>query len=202
MPCRGAYHWRVGLVRTWTIQLARAAGASLIAPLVLLLASGAVASGGGLGSVGSLREIASGPTTPDIGLAAPSGSALADAEIVGADLPAPADVAKPPAPPRNALASATAPASAEAPNAVSVTTPGAGKSEPPAEPIALRDAPGRSGDGAAPPSDPPPAPPAPAPAPAPAPVEDLLNGLGDTLREPLRPLTDTILNLVGQPPRR
>ena len=60
------------------------------------------------------------------------------------------------------------------------------------------DAPGRSGDGAAPPSDPPPAP----PAPAPAPVEDLLNGLGDTLREPLRPLTDTILNLVGQPPRR
>ena len=104
---RAIYHEGVGLVRTWTGQVARAAGATLIAPLVLLLAAGVVASGGALGSVGSLGEIASGPSLPDIGLASTPGSALEGAEIVGADVPQPADVSEPPSASPQQLASAT-----------------------------------------------------------------------------------------------
>lgn len=188
----------MGLVRTWTGQLARAAGASLIAPLVLLVASGVVASGGGLGSFGSLREIASGPSLPDVGLSAAPGSALRDAEIVGADLPAPADATRPPATPSGELAAAAlaAPRSQArgrpSPPAARVRPP-AGR--PPTRPPTIVE------EVTAPAS-----PPAPAPPPAaPSPVDDLLEvtrGLGERLREPLEPLTEAILNLLRGPPRQ
>ena len=190
----------MGLVRTWAGQLARAAGASLIAPLVLLLAASVVASGGGLGSFGSLREIASGPSLPDVGLSAPGGSALENAEIVGAGLSPPADTSQPPPPATETLASATPPASESAPGGAPATPREAPSREPskkqfkPTEP----PTPGAGATPTAPPSTPPP------PA-VPAPVQDLLEatrGLGDTLREPLAPLTNSILDLLRIPPPR
>ena len=102
------------MVRTWTGQVARAAGASLLAPIVLLLAAGVVASGGGLGGFGSLGEISSGPALPDTGLTAAPGTALADADVRAADLAPPAGVAAPPASPRGPIASTDTPASSGA----------------------------------------------------------------------------------------
>lgn len=192
----------MGLVRTWTGQLARAAGASLIAPLVLLLASGVVASGGGLASFGSLREIASGPSMPDIGLAAPPGSALEDAEIVGADLSPPREVSRPAAPASDALASAgPVRAPVQTPDGGTVTPPDATEREPSGESFELNEPPTIPGGGVTAPTAPPP----PAAPEVPAPVEDLLEvtrGLGDTLREPLEPLTNGILDLLRGPPRQ
>jgi hypothetical protein len=189
----------VGLVRTWTGQLARAAGATLIAPIVLLLALSVVASGGGLGSVGSLREIASGPSLPDIGLASTPGAALENAEIVGAELPPPAEVSRPPVPAPEALASATPPVRAQAPGGSTVVAPHVRAETPPPQRFKLK---GPSKPERQIPKVPaPPTPPAPA---TPAPVEDIIDatrGIGEALRQPLQPLTDAILNLLNGPPR-
>ena len=191
------------LVRTWTGQLARAAGASLLAPLVLLVAAGVVASAGGVGSFGSLREIASGPTLPDIGLAEAPGSALADAEIVGADLAAPpAEAQPPPLPADDALASAAPPGAPEqAGEGVTEAPPQRAPQRRSGESFELEGSPTTPGGGETSPQAPPAAP----VVPVPAPVEDLLDatrGLGDTLREPLRPITDTLLQLLRGPPPR
>ena len=189
----------MGLVRTWTGQLARAAGASLLAPLVLLAAAGVVASAGGVGSFSALGEAASGPSLPDIGLAATPGSALEDAEIVGADLASPPEAAAPPLAASEALASAAPPAT-EGGDEIAISPPEAGPEPRRVEPFELEGRPAPPGAGAPTPGAPPTAPPAPA---APPPVEDLLEatrGIGDALREPLRPLTDTLLELLRGPP--
>ena len=97
----------------WSRQVARAAGASLIAPLVLLLAAGVVASGGGLGGLGSLGQIASGPSLPETGLAGRPSPSIESAEIVGTGAPSPSP--PPVAPPAAAIASATPAAGASPP---------------------------------------------------------------------------------------
>lgn len=185
------------MVRTWTGQVARAAGASLLAPLVLLLAAGAVASGGGMGGFGSLGEISSGPSLPNIGLSATPGAALADADIVAADLAPPGDVAAPPAPPTGDVASADSPVSGR---------PG-GRRAPAGF---RREVSGRTlqpqarsapGAGEAPPLTIPTAP----PVRTPAPVQDLgevTRDLGEAMRAPFEPLTNAILELLRGPPRR
>ena len=192
----------MGLVRAWTGQLARAAGASLLAPLVLLVAAGVVASAGGLGSFSSLGEAASGPSLPDIGLAATPGSALEGAEIVGADLSPPPEPASPALPAPEALASAAPPAADRSGSDVTVSPPEPAPPRRRGESFELRE-PTRPPTGGPPaPTAPPRAPTAPA---VPPPVEELLEatrGLGDVLREPLEPLTDTLMELLGPPPRR
>ena len=189
------------LVRTWTGQIARAAGASLIAPLVLLLAAGVVAASGGLASFASLGEVASGPELPDVGLSRTPGAALQDAEIVGADLSPPADVSSPPSPGPDELASAAPPVSESPGHGSTVVPPQAPPRNPRVESFELREPPSPPAGGDRPATEPP-ASPAPQ---APVPVDELIDatrGLGDTLGEPLRPITDAILELLGGPPRR
>ena len=170
-------------------------------PLVLLLAASVVASGGGLGGFGSLRDIAAGPSLPDVGLAAPPGSALENAEIVGAGLSPPADTSQPPPPATQALASATPPASERAPGGAPATPREAPGREPSTKQFKLGEPPTTPGTGVTPTVPPSPL----SPPTVPAPVQDLLEatrGLGDTLREPLAPLTDPILDLLRGPPPR
>jgi hypothetical protein len=172
-----------------------------MASLVLLVASGAVASGGGLGSVGSLREIASGPSLPDIGLAGTPGSALQNAEIVGTEVAPPADVSRPPVSARAELASAAPPGAVRAASGSTVTTPQAPARKRSGEPFRLKGPTTTGGTQAPTQTAPPPRTPAPG---APAPVDDIIDGargLGDTLGEPLRPITDAILKLLRGPPR-
>lgn len=185
-------------MRTWTGQVARAAGASLLAPLVLLVAAGALATGGGMGGFGSLGDISSGPSLPDTGLSATRGAALDDAKVLAVDLAPPPDVATPPASASGALASADPPASGlPATGGGAPVTSGqdlsgrAGQPEPPS-------APGTGG--VAPPTIP-----TQPPAGKPAPAEDLgevTRGLGEAIREPLEPLTNAILELLRGPPGR
>lgn len=192
-----AYHVGVGLVRMWTGQVARAAGASLLAPLVLLLAAGALASVGGLGGLGSLGEISSGPTLPETGLSAAPGRALADAQIVGGSAAPAADVAKPPVSPIGATASAAAPAPAGAVD---------GRRTPDSRRMGLRRRsrgpvrPPRRGTGVITT----PAPSAP-PTAARGPLQELgevTRELGETIGAPLDPLTDAIVGLLRRPPPR
>lgn len=174
----------------------------MLAPLVLLVAAGVVASAGGLGSFRSLGEAASGPSLPDIGLAGAPGSALENAEIVGADLSPPAEPARPELPGPEALAAAAPPAAGQPRDDVTVAPPAAAPQPRRGESFELRE-PARSPTGGVPA---PGAPPNVSPAPAvPPPVEDLLDatrGLGDALREPLEPLTKRIMELLGVPPPR
>lgn len=58
------------LVRDWRRQAARAAGATALAPAVLLIAAVLLAAGGGLGGLGSVGQIATGPSVPPAELAA------------------------------------------------------------------------------------------------------------------------------------
>lgn len=191
----------MGLVRAWTRQVARAAGASLIAPLVLLLAAGVVASAGGLGGIGSLGQIASGPPLPDTGLETASSSSFEKAEIVGAEVrPRALERANPAAPPREALASASVPgtsAPVAGPGAPVTTVPGStttplngdGQDTNPS----LRDEGGGRGTppgGRRPPRN------------LGEGLRETTQGLSNALPEPLRPVTNNLLDLLlGPPPR-
>ena len=185
------------MVRTWTSQVARAAGASLLAPLVLLLVAGAVASGGGMGGFGSLGEISSGPSLPDTGLTATPGEALADAQIVGADLTPPPDVGAPAASASGAIASATPPGAGPA---ASGRTAKPGGQELSGQTLGPQ-VPSNPGSGPVPPPTIPAEPPASAPGSAQG-LEEVTRGLGDAMRAPLEPLTNAILELLRGPPRR
>lgn len=57
-------------VRDWRRQAARAVGATALAPAVLLIAAVLLAAGGGLGGLGSLGQVAAGPSVPPAELAA------------------------------------------------------------------------------------------------------------------------------------
>ena len=186
----------MGLVRTWSRQVVRAAGASLIAPLVLLLAAGVVASGGGLGGLGSLGQIASGPSLPDTGLSTASRSSIESAEIVGPDIPrARTEPPSAPAagPPAGELASATPPG-VDAPSArPPVRAELRSRTERSTEPTpttgagVLLDDPARG-----------------RPPGGPDDLQDATQGLGEALSEPLRPVTDQLLDLLRllvPPPR-
>jgi hypothetical protein len=180
----------------WSRQAARAAGASLIAPLVLLLAAGVVASGGGLGGLGSLGQIASGPSLPDTGLRTASSPSVGSAEIVAAAGPA-ARGAPRSAAPTGDLASATPAARAAAPSAApSVRAELRSRAERATEPTppTQRREGVLVGDTS------------PAPPPG-GPVDELqetTQGLGESLVEPLRPVTNQLLDLLRllvPPPR-
>ena len=84
----GPYHENVGLVSEWRRKTMGAVSASLLLPALLLLAAAAVASGGNLGGLGSLGQVASGPSLPETGAPAREETSLADAGVVGADVPA------------------------------------------------------------------------------------------------------------------
>jgi hypothetical protein len=77
----------VSFVQEWRLQVTRALGVSIIAP-VMLLAAAAVVAAGGLSGVGSIGQIASGPELPQTAVGGPSESDLARGEIVGADVAA------------------------------------------------------------------------------------------------------------------
>lgn len=195
-----AYHGGVGLVRTWTRQVARAAGASLIAPLVLMLAAAVVASAGGLGGIGSLGQVTSGPPLPDTGLDTASRSSLEGVEIVGAEAPESVET-PPPAPPSGALASAST-ASGAVPAATRAQPAAAPATEtvpPPTKPPttttpSLTDSRGFS-------PDTPPGgsrrPPGGNPI---ARLEEVTRGLGDALPAPLGPITNNLIDLLLGPP--
>lgn len=187
----------MGLVRTWSRQVARAAGASLIAPLALLLAAGVVASGGGLGGLGSLGQITSGPSLPETGLTTPSSASIERAEIVGAVAPAASESPRS-APPAGQLASAAPPPGAASRRAAEAAgrqrvTKYRSRAERPTRGSRLTDAnevsvvqdPGdRSGlvEG----------------------LQETTSGLGESLSEPLQPVTNQLvdlLRLLAPPPR-
>ena len=159
---------------------------------MLLLAAGVVASGGGLGGLESLGQIASGPSLPDTGLAAASRPSLEDAEIVGADPPR-SSGRRAPAPPAAELASA-APSSAGPPAAAA-----AGEPAPrPTPPVIRTEAPRPTDPGTGALVDAPNSRPAP-PGAGGEPIEELqgaTQGLGNSISEPLRPLGNQLLDLL------
>lgn len=176
----------------WSRQVVRAAGASLIAPIVLLLAAGVMASGGGLGGLDSLGQIASGPSLPDTGLATAPRASIESADVVGTGAPAPSQATSP-TPSPDSLASAAPAPSAPRP------APPAGRA-PASE---LRSSAGRPTPGSRPPGagtgvllD---RPESARPPTVPAPVEELeetTRGLGESVSEPLRPVTNQLLDLL------
>ena len=172
-------------------------GASLIAPVALLLAAVVVATGGGgLGGLGSLGQISAGPTLPDIGPVSTPRASLEEAELATAGL---------------APAATVAPGVAGGgPGGASTPVTGGGP-----------EGPGGGPGGAitpvfGPPGSPPPAtgqppgavPPASAPQPPAAPpadpvgdVIDTTRGLGESLPAPLGPTTGDIADsLLGPKP--
>ena len=175
----------------WWRQVARAAGASLIAPLVLLLAAGVVASGGGLGGLDSLGQIASGPSLPETGLETESSSSIEGAEIVGAE-PAGAAAGSTPGAGQAELASASPPTRAPAADATApqAETDVSSQGQAPA----TGSPPTGTGDGTLvgkPDETRPPI--------APDRVDDLqetTQGLGQTLTEPLRPVSNGLVDLL------
>ena len=187
----------MGLVGTWTRQIARAAGASLIAPLVLLLAAGVVASGGGLGGLDSLGQIASGPSLPNTGLPKASRSTIESAELVGTAPPA-SGPARSTAPP-TAIASAAPPGAAPSrARAAAAPRTEVGSS---AGPVA-GGRPGARGEGTLVEEPTTTAPPA---APPGDELQETTEGLGESIAEPLRPVGNQLLDLLrllGLPPPR
>ena len=65
------YHGRVAMVRNGRGRPLARRASSLLAPLVLLVAAAVVASGGGLGGLGALGQVAGGPALPDLARADP-----------------------------------------------------------------------------------------------------------------------------------
>ena len=175
----------------WSRQVARAAGASLIAPLVLLVAAGIVASGGGLGGLESLGQIASGPSLPDTGLPNASSSSIERAEIVGADVPGPSRTVRP-APPQAGVASATPTAGASPRVEAAAPRPrtelGSSTEPPRRSPLAATGEGTLLGE-----------PERTSPSPGDERLEGLqeaTRGLGETLTEPLRPLGTQLVDLL------
>jgi hypothetical protein len=172
----------------------RAVGASLLVPLVLLLAAAAVAtSGGGLGGLGSLGQLSSGPALPDTGLALATPENSGSAEIVGAEIgesPAPAATDLP-----GADGSALAAAGTGGLPGAFEPTEGGGPVPTPRTPDDVVTPP-RSGA----PSEEPavPAPPAPGSDPV-GEVIDETRQIGESLPGPLGPVTRGILDLLLGP---
>lgn len=162
---------------------------------MLLLAAGVVASGGGLGGIGSLGQVASGPSLPDTGLAAAPETSLGAAEIVGAELPSPAVPVGPSGGGTAELAAASPlrPVSPAAVEPAPVT-----RTEPPAGPIVRRPEtpltdtgrsprlPAAGQPGSNPVDD----------------IEDTTRGLTEALPAPLQPLANRLIDLLlGPPPK-
>lgn len=185
------------LVSHWRRQAARATGITLIAPVALLLAAAIVASGGGLGGLGSLGQIAGGPELPSTGLSPGPAGSVADAEIVSAGLATGTAPGTTAAGTAGTVDGGAAPVTGDSPGSGPGVdlVPGAGTPRPPIRPPAGGQAP----PAAAPPAVPPAAPPA---SPAPDPVADVVDttrGLGESLPAPLGPTTGEILDSLPGP---
>jgi len=196
----------MGLVRDWRRQMVRAIGASLIAPVALLIAAlVVVAGGGGLGGVGSLTQIAVGPSLPEIDVAtvAQEGS-LARADVVALRLSGPGGSAAELSPGGGEAATADAGAS-PAPDGPDGRAVALIPESRPGEPSPIAPSPDPQIRPASPdvpasaPPPPPPAPPAP-PAPTPRPpltqVIETTRDLSESLPAPLGPTTGEILDFV------
>jgi hypothetical protein len=176
----------VTFAQTWLRRALEAAGASLLAPVAILLAAGVLAVGGGLGGLSELGQIASGPSLPGPDLAA-GGSAIEDADIVGADLSSP--------PAAVALGPGAVPGAPGAPPAA----PGAGPLPSP-----LLQVPSAPGGGGAPPGGSG-TPPVQVPgggtpgAPLQGPAETTVEGVRPLVPEPIQPVTEDVLNLLLGP---
>lgn len=172
--------------QTWLRQSLGAAGVSLLVPLAILGAAGVLAAGGGLGGLSDLGQIASGPTLPGNELTE-GGPAIADADIVGADLGAPAGT-----PAGGGTAGAPGPFSGSPGGTSSLPSP-------------LLDVPSTPGGGENVNGGPvtgPGQPPA-APAPAIGPVQEPLGPtrqVPTVVPEPIQPVTQNLIDLLlGQP---
>ena len=183
------------MVRDWTRQAARGAGASLLAPVVLLVGAAAIASGGGLGGLGALGQAAAGPALPDLGAPSATAQTLADAEIVGAD------TSEPPA--------ATGSPGAGAPGSLASGPGGAGSGRPGSgtDPVDVSPLPPSTTPGATSPDPRSPAPPANGgnPQGPGAPSGDIIEdtrGIAESLPGPLGPTTGDILDLLLPPGAR
>jgi hypothetical protein len=180
----------VTLAQTWLRQAFGAAGASLLVPLAALAAAGVLAAGSGLGGLSELGQIGSGPELPGAQVSADS-SAIAEADIVGADLTA-----------GSGAGAGTGPGFTGSDGALG-TAPG----EPGLVPSPLLDVPSAPGGGGTVPGGPvtqpgqPQSNPAPATGPGQAPPETVreIQTLGP---EPIQSVTQELIDLlVGPPPR-
>ena len=168
-------------------------GVSLIAPVALLVAAVVVAAGGGgLGGLGSLGQISSGPTLPDSGPVASPRASLEEAELATAGL-TPATVAAP-----------------GGPGAGTTPAPGDGTQDPgkvPAGAITpVTGTPGSPPAAGQPPAVgvPPTSTPRPPVAPPADPVGEVIDttrGLGDALPAPVGPTTGDIVDSLLGPGR-
>ena len=176
--------------QTWLRQALGAAGASLLAPLAILLAAGILAAGGGLGGLSELGQISSGPTLPasDLDAGVPS---IADADIVGADLDAAGGGGEPGVP------SATGGEGADG------FTGAPGGTAPLPSPLADVPATPVGGGGGGGVNEAPPAPTLESPATAPGgpagEIVETTRGLQMVVPEPIRPVTDDLINLLLGP---
>jgi hypothetical protein len=169
----------VDLAQSWFRQVARAAGASLIAPLAIVLAAAVVAvGGGGLGGISSLTQIASGPDAPATGVA-PGG--LADAGVI--------------APEERERRPAARPATAEEPEPQAEVETEGGIETPTLPPVT-----GQPNGGVTVPDVDIPPPTGTTPSrPAPNPVGDLVGNVGESVPTPLQPVTQGLLQLLLAP---
>jgi hypothetical protein len=174
-----------------------ATGASLLAPVVLLLTAAAVAaSGGGLGGLGSLGQLTSGPELPDIGLASSSFEDSGSAEIVGAQVGEPAGTAATSLPGSGGELLAGGPGVAGLPRVPQSPGDGTGQAPPTTAPTPVTTpngeiTPGNDGDA--------PTTTTPAPADPVGQVIDETRDLGEALPGPLGPVTTGILDLLLGP---
>jgi hypothetical protein len=177
----------VTFAQTWFRQALGATGASLLVPVAVLLAAGVLAAGGGLGSLSEFGQITSGPTLPEPDLAT-GGSAIEDADIVGADLSSPA----------GGVASAPPGAATGTPGELPVGPGGVPLPSP------LTEVPSGPGAEPGPPGGPVTAPGQP-PAlgtpggPAQGPTGTTVEGVKPLVPEPVQPVAEDILNLLLGP---
>jgi hypothetical protein len=188
----------VALTSAWLRQAFGAVGTSLLAPIVVLAAAGAVAIGG-LGGLGSLGQVAGGPEVPDLGVPADAGPAAEEVELAAVDA-----VGALPAAGTGAGGAGAGAAAGPAPG----TRPGGGAPPgdtplgptpptPGAPPGGGGGSPGGTGPGTGP-GAPPPTSPSPNQQ-----ITDTVRGIGEAVPDPLAPVTDEVLDTVlGPPPGR
>jgi hypothetical protein len=181
----------VSLTQVWLRQSFGAAGASLLAPLAVLVAAGVLVAGGGLGGLSGLGQITSGPSLPGSDVLAGS-SGIEQADIVGAEITTPTTIAG--APSVTGLTGAPG---------TGAFTGAPGADQVPSPLLQVPSSPGGGGGGGTAPTPSPVQ--LPSGAPGPGSVEQVVGqtrgGLQTTLPEPLKLVTEDILNRLLGPPR-
>jgi hypothetical protein len=183
------------VVGTWVQGVVRGVGASLIAPLVLLFAATVLAaSGSGFGAVSSLGQVASGPDLPTPNTELAGTPDLKNNEVVGVERDLLASASRPPAATSAAGGGAGTGTSTAGGGPITFPSPQGGPVA--SGPLASNptvSTPSSSSTGSSPPAS----------SPAPQPLNNLLQEtrqLGNSVvPQPLRPVTDNILNTVLGP---